>query len=184
MAAAARVAAATGRAAKRVETVTEEGAQIVASRGRRVRVNPPTSAERPVITCMVVVVGAKAAHGLLTDQKWPTRNYWLRIAVLGFGLSLLSEVTPAVGKYMSYLIMAGVLFVPMGESRTSITGEVLNSLRREEKATPPSPIPDPFTEQGSGGGGILYQRPEAMINGEPVLPARPYVIRPQRGPFR
>jgi hypothetical protein len=176
MAAAAAGVSRIGKAAK----VAEVGALASAARNKAPRVRLKrgySSAQRPMITAMTVTVGLNFLHAWLVDRKpTPGRETLVRLAILGFGLALLSEITPRIGKGMSYLVLTAVVF----DRSQAILRELENPRPAPAGAgtdgTGPGPSPLTPTTQPI----ILYRRSGPMTT-EPLLPTRQRIKRPQAG---
>lgn len=175
----AAAAAGATRVAK-VAKVAEVGALASAARNKapRVRLRKGyANAQRPMITCMTVTVGLAFLHSWLVERKaTPDRALLVRLAILGFGLALLSEITPKIGKGMSYLVLTAVVF--------DRSQDILQALQHPRPApagagtdgTGPGPSPLTPTTQPV----TLYRRSGPMTT-EPLLPTRQRIKRPQAG---
>lgn len=170
-------AALSGTAVRTVEV----GSTITAARKKapRVKLRGGTkSAQRPVITTMTVTIGLAFLDAWLVEKKaLPERRFFGRLAVLGFVLALMAEVTPRLGKGMSYLVLTGVVF----DRSQSILRELNYATKTTYGKQPGSidPLKPPFTPDTTPI--TLYQR-QGPLTTEPLLPAgRQRNIRPQRG---
>jgi hypothetical protein len=134
------------------------------------------AAQRPVVTTMTLVVGINFLHTWLVDKKaLPDRTFVVRLAILGFVLALMAEVAPKLGKSMSYLILAAVVF----DRSQGVLKELQTPTKtapNQRRPIPPSPLTPETTPV------TLYTRSGPMTT-EPVLPAgRPRLPRsPARG---
>lgn len=111
----AAVAGFATRAAGAAAKAGEGAAVAKAASGRAPRVKVKrgvaAGAQRPVFTTMTVVVGAGLLRAWLVEKKaMPGRDYWVKIALLGFVLALLAETVPKLGKGIAYLTLTTVTF--------------------------------------------------------------------------
>lgn len=150
--------AVAGRAAETYIT-----AKAVTPNRPRVKIRDQGGVQRPVVTSITVIMGAGFLHAWLVKKKpMPDRAFLVRMAIMGFVLALLAELTPRVGKGMAYLIMTAVIF----DRSQDILKALQVSERPTERETPPQSFKqDELTPV------TLYSRagPEAA---EPVLPNR------------
>lgn len=165
---AATAARSSSRAAK-----IDAAASVASIRRPRVKVREQGGVQKPVVTSLMVIMGAGFLHAWVVEKKaTPGRAFIVRMAVLGFVLALLSEVTPRVGKGMAYLIMTAVIF--------DRSQDILGGLRAAERGTPErtAPPPAPFGDDVTPV--ALYSR-TGPLPSEPVLPERIRPPRPTRG---
>lgn len=168
---AATAARTSSRAAK-----IDAAASVAAIRRPKLKVRDQGGVQRPVVTAMVVIVGAGFLHAWVVEKKvGPGRAFLVRMSIMGFVLALLSEITPKVGKGMAYLIMTAVIF---DRSRDILTG-LQTSERGMERERGSAPGPSPLG-QADTTPVVLYSRSGPMPS-EPVLPIRATVPRPTRG---
>lgn len=107
---------AVGAAAKGARQVasaeTAEGV-IRAVSDRRVRVKSvrQQSQYAPVITALTVIIAVRFLNAWIVDKRpLPKGREFFAVAILGFVLSLMSDLSPRVGKGFSYLILTAVVF--------------------------------------------------------------------------
>lgn len=133
------------------------------------------SAQRPVITTMAVTVGLTFLDSWLVEKEaMPERRIFVRLAVLGFVLALMAEVTPKLGKGMSYLVLTGVVF--------DRSQKILTALNKGGPGTTfhdrADPLQPPFTPDTTP---ITLYRRTGPLTTEPLLPTRSRIKKPQRG---
>lgn len=176
------IAAAASKAAKPVaKAAAEVGGTVAAVRASTPK--PPKvrlrggykSAQRPVITTMTITVGLTFLDAwLVKKEALPERRIFARLAVLGFVLALMAEITPRIGKGMSYLVLTGVVF--------DRSQDILRALNRGGPGTTfhggIDPLQPPFTPDTRPV--TLYTRTGPMTT-EPLLPSRSRITKPQRG---
>jgi hypothetical protein len=177
----AAAAAGVGRGAAKA---AEVGALASAARRKAPRVRIRSgykSAQRPVITTLTVTVGLSFLDAWLVPKNgqrrtMPDRELFVRLAILGFFLALLTEITPRLGKGMSYLVLTGVVF----DRSQSILRELQNPRRAPAGAGTDGtgPGPSPLTPQNQPV--TLYVRQGPMTT-EPLLPVRTRIKRPKAG---
>lgn len=147
----------------------ETALAAVASRPRRVKVRGGYgAAQRPVITTMTVAVGLGLLDRYLTGRdREDLRPFLIKMGVLGFGLALMAETTPKLGRSFAYLILTAVVF-----DRTQSILRELNKPKRapveKEQGNPLVTPPQPVT---------LYVRQGPMTSAPPV-PERLRIKRP------
>lgn len=176
------MAAAVTTFGSKAAKVAEVGALASAARQKAPRLKlrgDYASAQRPVVTTMTVTIGLAFLDAwLVKKEPLPERAFIVRVAILGFVLALMSELSPKLGKGMSYLVLTGVVF--------DRSQSILKELNRKPNNTG-------LGTGGTGGTGIgpspltpksqpvmLYQRQGPMTT-EPLLPTRSRIKRPQRG---
>lgn len=155
----------------------DQAANVAAITRGRVGVNKDIARgdTRPAITAIVVITGIEFLNTWLVDKRTlPTRRYFIRLAVLGFMLALLTEVTPKVGKSMSYLIMTAVIFQRSGRILKALDTNSRKPTAEPEGATPSPTLPTGDTRF------ILYNT-GGLSPTAPPIPARVQLRRPQRG---
>lgn len=169
--------------AGKARTAAEVGvaAQSIRNKAPKVKLNRTNykGAQRPVITTMTVVIGLGFLDAWLVEKKpLPDRPFLVRLAILGFGLTLLTEISPKFGKGMSYLILTGVVF--------DRSQKILQELTRDKPAEGggtggtggTGPGPSPLTPQATPI--VLYQRQGPMTT-EPLVPTRSRIRPPRNG---
>jgi hypothetical protein len=176
-------AAALASAGRGAAKAAEVGALASAARNKAPRVKLRggyASAQRPVITTMTVAVGLAFLDAwLVKKEPFPERAFIVRIAILGFVLALMSEVTPRLGKGMSYLILTGIVFDRSQSILKELNRKPNNRGLNGMDGTDGTDIgPSPLTPQAQPV--VLYQRQGPMTT-EPMLPNRRRIKRPQRG---
>lgn len=89
----------------------DAAASVAALKRPKLRVRDQGGVHAPVVTALVVVIGAGFLHAWVVEKKaGPGRKFLVQMAILGFVLSLMSELTPKLGKGMAYLVMTAVIF--------------------------------------------------------------------------
>lgn len=83
----------------------------------KVRVKSDAAAgQGAVVMTMTVVVGAGMLRSWVVDKTaMPDRSYFIKMAVLGFILALMTETMPRLGKGMSYLVLTATVFAQAGD---------------------------------------------------------------------
>lgn len=107
------LAASAAGKAKEVAAVSGDIATVrnVAPSRRGVRVKRGNANYRPVATTLTIVFAMGFLKRWLVDKEaMPERSWWVNMAILGFVLSLMVEVSPRFGKDMSYLVLVAVIF--------------------------------------------------------------------------
>lgn len=78
---------------------------------RGVRIKRGSASYRPVATTLTICFALGFLKRWLVDKEpLPERTFWINMALLGFVLSLMAEVSPRLAKSMSYLILVSVIF--------------------------------------------------------------------------
>lgn len=145
------VAAKAGRAATEAATAK---ATSVASGPKKVRIRSAGKATyAPVATTLTVLFGIgflRAWLGGVNDKgqfeeskAMPHRAWWVNMAILGFSLSLMSEVAPRLGKNMAYLVLTTGVFIQAEPliKRLQEGGEGKPQPRPQPNTQPASPLP-------------------------------------------
>lgn len=162
-----------------------EVASKVKSKRPKVKLKSPKAGQKAVATSMGVIIGSNALKFTLVDKKAPPFSYWIRIAFLGFGLAVMHEISPKLGKPMAYLVMTSVVFKQAGDIVKEL--EALEQEDKKKVSTGPGEIPlslaavrtedrQPFM--------VYFERGNTQLT-ETILPKKntPF-IDPQRGSRR
>lgn len=141
--AAGAAAAAAGRlvgreaAGKKVGQVASDVATVRQARPNapRVRVREQRGGQRATIMTMTIVVGAGVLRNIVVEGKnLPDRKFWFNMAILGFILSLVTEIEPRVGRPLAYLVLVAAMI--------SQTEDIITELNRQEDRLARSSTPD------------------------------------------
>lgn len=147
---AAPLAAAAAKAGAAAQTAGDvKDALPNAPRKRRVRMKTANkSTYGPVATTLTILMGMGFLKAWLGDEEkestaLPDRKWFVNMALLGFGLSLMVEVAPKMGKNMAYLILTSGVFI-QGEpliKRLQEGGEVKPKAAPKARPQGTSPLP-------------------------------------------
>lgn len=175
--------ASIGKAALRVGEA-KQSVDAVRRKTPKVHVRKPADNNQQLtITCMTVVIGLGILDSWVTKNKpLPERKFWIRIAMLGFILSLMTELAPKLGRNFSYLILVATLF----QRSYSILESLYNlEPERRENNAPGAPGVDPISMTTTGDSfQFLSGFPASQAPSTPSPPTRQRTTPTTRQPAR
>lgn len=134
-------------------------ASAVHRKAPRVKFKSQTSSQKPVITAVTVIVGLEFLDAwIVRKESFPSRRFWVQTAVLGFGLALLSDLTPRVGKGTAYLVMTSAIIFRSEKIIASLTNL---ETAAAPTSSPSGPLqagkaPDPLSQAGKASASPAY----------------------------